>query len=147
MIYSEEIFTDSAEATFSAGKAFAERISHTCGVMFYGEMGAGKTCFIQGMAAGLGVKTPVTSPTFAIVSEYSGYKTDLFHFDLFRVNGEDDLFAVGFYDYLTRGGIFVVEWSENAPEIAGEFAELYRIHMTKIDTNKRKIMITGGDTC
>ena len=76
----------------------------------------GKTAFTRGLAQGLGCRTRVTSPTFTIVNEYEGGRLPLFHFDMYRLDGAEDLFDIGWDDYLDRGGVCAVEWSENAPE-------------------------------
>jgi len=81
-------------------------------VALFGPMGAGKTAFVRGLARGLGVTDPVTSPTYTIVNEYEG-RLPLFHFDMYRIGSEDELFEIGWEDYLKRGGVCAVEWSEN----------------------------------
>ena len=101
------IITTSAEQTFEAGKALAEKLSPGDVLAFHGDLGAGKTVFVRGLAAGLGLDARVTSPTFTIVNEYEG-KIPLFHFDMYRLSGSDDLFEIGWEDYLTRGGICAV---------------------------------------
>ena len=83
-------------------------------VALYGGLGAGKTVFVRGLASGLGISAFVSSPTFTIVNEYDG-DPPLFHFDLYRLENENELFDIGWDDYLERGGVCVVEWSENAP--------------------------------
>ena len=85
-------------------------------------MGAGKTTFTKGLAAALGITDPVTSPTFALVNEYTEGRLPLFHFDLYRIDSYDDLYAIGFLDYLDRGGIIAAEWSENIEGLEQELA-------------------------
>ncbi|MCL2697709.1 MAG: tRNA (adenosine(37)-N6)-threonylcarbamoyltransferase complex ATPase subunit type 1 TsaE [Oscillospiraceae bacterium] len=109
-------------------------------VLLYGGMGAGKTHFVKGIAQGLGISANVTSPTFAIVNEY---EDRLFHFDLFRITSFDDLYAIGFFDYLDRG-IIVCEWSENIPELEREFEKFYKITITKTGENEREINVNSG---
>ena len=85
-------------------------------IAYYGDLGAGKTAFTRGIAAGLGVKEPVTSPTYTIVNEYLSGKLPLFHFDMYRLSSSDELFDIGWEDYLARGGVCAVEWSENVED-------------------------------
>lgn len=109
-------------------------------IAFYGGLGAGKTTFIRGLAEGMGLSARVSSPTFTIVNEYLG-PVPLFHFDMYRLSGEDELFEIGWEDYLDRGGVCAVEWSENVEEIFPEGT--IRIAIEKISDNERKIEITG----
>lgn len=111
-------------------------------VLFTGDMGAGKTAFTKGLAEFFEVFDEVTSPTFALVHEYSG-KMNIFHFDLYRLSGFDDLYATGFFDYLNRDGILVVEWSENIPELKQELENVVNISVEKLSENERKFTITG----
>ena len=83
---------------------------------FTGDLGAGKTAFTRGIARGLGIGDRVTSPTFAIVNEYEGGRLPLFHFDMYRLTSSDELFDIGWEDYLARGGVCAVEWSENVAD-------------------------------
>ncbi len=78
-----------------------------------GDLGAGKTCFVRGFARGMGYKGDVNSPTFALVNEYKGGRLDVYHFDMYRVSGWEDLYTTGYFDYLETGGVLIVEWSEN----------------------------------
>lgn len=111
-----QIISNSAEETEQAGAEFAASLPGGTIVAFTGDLGAGKTAFVRGMARGLGISGRVTSPTFTIVNEYEGGKRPLFHFDLYRLESADDLYEIGWEDYLARGGICAVEWSERAPE-------------------------------
>jgi tRNA threonylcarbamoyladenosine biosynthesis protein TsaE len=122
------MITNSVAETIQAGRDFAAKLNPDSVVLMYGEMGAGKTHFVKGIAQGLGIKDNITSPTFALVNEYPG----LYHFDLFRIHSEDDLYAIGFYDY---NGIIVAEWAENVPELQGDFT----VRIEKIDENTRQI--------
>ena len=81
-------------------------------VAFFGTLGMGKTAFVRGMAKGLGIDESVSSPTYALVHEYEG-RINLYHFDMYRVDGWDDLYSTGFFEYLEMGGVVAVEWSEN----------------------------------
>lgn len=106
----------SVEETERIGAELAQRLPAGSVVAFSGDLGAGKTAFVRGMARGLGIRERITSPTFTIVNEYEGGTCPLFHFDLYRLSGEDELFDIGWEDYLARGGICAVEWSERALE-------------------------------
>lgn len=139
------IVTRSEEETVLAAQRFAEKLSPGDAVLYTGEMGAGKTRFTKGIALFFGVPDVVCSPTFAIVNEYLGGRIDVFHFDLFRVNSYDDLYATGFFDYLGRGGILAVEWSENIPGLAEELAAdctgVWLIDIRKTGENEREITV------
>ena len=131
------MITNSVEETIQAGRAFAERLDEGSAVLLYGEMGAGKTHFVKGMALGLGIDSIITSPTFAIVNDYGR----LIHFDLFRIHSHDDLYAMGFHDYIGKA-VLAIEWAENIPQIEKEFDKCYKVRIEKIDennSNTRKI--------
>lgn len=133
-----EIVSKSVEDTEKAGAAFAKHLSPGAVVAMYGDLGAGKTAFVRGMALGLNSKSRVTSPTFTIVNEYDG-DTELFHFDMYRLKSADELFDIGWEDYLARGGICVVEWSENVKD-AFDGSEI-TVTIDKISDQQRKISI------
>ncbi len=103
----------SAEQTERLGQELGESLSAPENIWLYGGLGAGKTAFVRGLARGLGVTGRVTSPTFTLVNEYEG-RLPLFHFDLYRLGGMDELYDIGWEDYLARGGVCAVEWSERA---------------------------------
>ena len=126
--------------TESVGEFFASEAERGAIVAFRGGMGAGKTAFVRGFARGLGEKGRVTSPTYTIVNEYLT-TPPLFHFDLYRLESADELFEIGFDDYLTRGGICMIEWSENTE---GEVAFSHYIDIKRVedDENARIITIT-----
>lgn len=109
----ETYLTHNEEETEAVGEALASRLEAGGVVAYAGDLGAGKTAFTRGLARGLGYQGRVTSPTFTIVNEYEG-RIPLFHFDLYRLGGEDELFDTGWEDYLGRGGVCAVEWSERA---------------------------------
>ena len=111
-------------------------------IAYCGDLGAGKTAFTRGLARGLGYREPVTSPTYTIVNEYLGGRLPLFHFDMYRLGSSDDLWDIGWEDYLERGGICAVEWSENV-EDAMESAIWIRIEKTGEES--RRITIEGVD--
>ena len=122
-----EFWTQSPEETEALGAALASSLRPGQVVAFRGPLGAGKTAFTRGLAAGLGYKGRVTSPTFAIVNEYEGGRLPLFHFDMYRLNSADDLFDIGWEDYLDRGGVCAVEWSENVTDALPEDTVWVRI--------------------
>ena len=132
------IFSNSSDQTFEAGKELAKRLSPGDVIAFHGDLGAGKTVFVRGLAEGLGLDARVTSPTFTIVNEYEG-KIPLFHFDMYRLSGSDELFEIGWEDYLARGGICAVEWSEITEDAFPE--NTINIYIKKIDDNTREITI------
>lgn len=128
----------SEQETESLGEFMAGQISPGAVVAFRGGMGAGKTAFVRGFARGLGEKGRVTSPTYTIVNEYLT-TPPLFHFDLYRLESTDELFEIGFDDYLSRGGICMIEWSENAD---GEVNFSHCIDIRRIDDNENTRIIT-----
>ena len=114
-------YSTSEGETEAIGRDLAARLSPGAVVAFTGDLGAGKTAFVRGMARGLGIAQRVTSPTFTIVNEYEGGRLPLFHFDMYRLRDAEDLFDIGWEDYLARGGVCAVEWSENIrPALDGE---------------------------
>ena len=133
-----EIKTNNVNETEAAGAAFAKSLSAGTVVAMYGDLGAGKTAFVRGMAAGLGSSARVTSPTFTIVNEYDG-KLPVFHFDMYRLGSADELFDIGWEDYLKRGGICVVEWSENVAD-AFDGSETI-VTIDRLSENERKITV------
>jgi tRNA threonylcarbamoyladenosine biosynthesis protein TsaE len=111
-------------------------------IAYTGELGAGKTAFTRGLARGLGVPYGVTSPTFTIVNEYEGGRLPLFHFDMYRLGGADELFDIGWEDYLARGGVCAVEWSENVEEVLDDQTIRVDIRRGEHD-DQRSITIRG----
>jgi len=108
------IITNSEDETMREGVKIGRKLKPGAVVALCGELGAGKTAFTRGLAEGLGIKASVTSPTFTIVNEYPG-EIPLFHFDMYRLESESELFDIGWDDYQDRGGVCVVEWSEKVP--------------------------------
>ena len=106
-----EIYTESVSETEAIGARFAKALGGRRFVAFYGTLGAGKTAFTRGFASYFGI-SGVKSPTYTVVNEYRG-KASIFHFDMYRIEGEDDLYSIGFDDYLERDGYAIAEWSEN----------------------------------
>ena len=111
-----EYRSNSPGETEALGAALAKLLWPGAVVAFTGDLGAGKTAFVRGMAQGLGVAGRVTSPTFTIVNEYEGGRLPLFHFDMYRLGSAEELFDIGWEDYLDRGGVCAVEWSEQVAE-------------------------------
>ena len=130
--------------TEEIGARFAEKLPGGTVVAMYGDLGAGKTAFVRGMARGMGLNCRVSSPTFTIVNEYLGER-ELIHFDMYRLSGADELFDIGWEDYLSREGVCAVEWSENVPE-AFDGSEI-RVTIEKLSDRERKITIEGAELC
>ncbi len=139
-----EHLTKTVEETEALGQALALSLKAGAVVALYGDLGAGKTAFVRGMARGLGVSARVTSPTFTIVNEYTG-TLPLFHFDMYRLKSAGELFDIGWDDYLSRDGVCVVEWSENVPGAfdGGEIT----VKIEKLSDSERKITVCrpGGE--
>ena len=139
-----EYITTSPQETEALGQALARRLRPGDVLAYYGDLGAGKTAFTRGVAAGLGIPDRVTSPTYTIVNEYEGGRLPLFHFDMYRLGSADELFDIGWEDYLSRGGVCAVEWSENVEE-ALEDAVRVEIRKDPSEPDKRMITIEGGE--
>ena len=136
-----EYITNSPTETEAVGEALGRLLQPGTVLAYRGDLGAGKTAFTRGLARGLGCAEQVTSPTYTIVNEYLSGRLPLFHFDMYRLAGADDLFDIGWEDYLERGGVCAVEWSENV-EDALEDAILVTIEKTGEDS--RRITVEGG---
>ena len=139
-----EYRSGSEAQTEAIGAQLAQTLAPGTVIAFTGDLGAGKTAFVRGMAQGLGVAGRVTSPTFTIVNEYEGGRLPLFHFDLYRLASSDELFEIGWEDYLRRGGVCAVEWSENA---AGALErDTVRVDLRRgAEDGQRVITIQGVD--
>ena len=137
-----EYITHSPSETEAVGAALAKRLGPGTIIAYRGDLGAGKTAFTRGLARGLGVKDAVTSPTYTIVNEYLGGRIPLFHFDMYRLGSEDELFDIGWEDYLERGGVCAVEWSEN---VWDAMEDAIIVTISRISEDSRKIEIKGGD--
>ena len=138
-----EYITKSPSETEAVGAALARVLQPGAVIAYRGDLGAGKTAFTRGLARGLGVKENVTSPTFTIVNEYLSGSMPLFHFDMYRLGSEHELFDIGWEDYLERGGVCAVEWSEN---VWGAMEDAIVITISRLDEDTRKIEIEGGDS-
>lgn len=111
-------------------------------IAFYGNLGLGKTCFVTGLAEGLGFMGEVSSPTFAIINEYIGGRLNLYHYDMYRVTSWDDLYSTGFFDYMESGGVLAVEWSENIESALPD--NTIRVTLNRVDELTREIIIDRG---
>ena len=137
-----EFITNSPAETEAVGEALGKRLQPGTVLAYRGDLGAGKTAFTRGLARGLGATEQVTSPTYTIVNEYLSGRLPLFHFDMYRLKSSDDLWDIGWEDYLERGGVCAVEWSENVDD-AMENA-IY-VTIEKTGDEARRITIEGGD--
>ena len=138
-----EFVTHSREETEALGARLADALAEGRVVAFTGDLGAGKTAFVSGMARALGVEERVTSPTFTIVNEYEGGRLPLFHFDMYRLDSADELFHIGWEDYLARGGVCAVEWSERISEALPEGTVTVSIARHEENEDWRRITIEG----
>ena len=134
-------YSESPQQTEAIGAALGEQLQPGTVIAYEGDLGAGKTAFTRGLARGLGCREQVTSPTYTIVNEYLGGRLPLFHFDMYRLRCADDLWDIGWEDYLDRRGVCAVEWSENVRE-ALESPIVIRIEKTGEES--RRITIEGG---
>ena len=139
---------NSVKTTESIGAHLAENLItaniRRMTITLDGELGVGKTAFTRGFCSALGI-SGVKSPTYTVVNEYRGEKVPVFHFDMYRLGSADELFDIGWEDYLDRGGVCAVEWSENVPE-AFDGSEI-RVSIEKCPDDARKITIEGAELC
>ena len=138
-----EFLTNSPAETEAIGAALGKVLSPGTVIAYRGDLGAGKTAFTRGLARGLGCDDLVTSPTYTIVNEYLGGRMPLFHFDMYRLASSDDLWDIGWEDYLERGGVCAVEWSEN---VADALEDAVSITIEKLGEDSRRITMEGGDS-
>ena len=139
-----EYISNSPTETEALGEALAARLTAGTVVAFTGDLGAGKTAFTRGLARGLGVPDRVTSPTFTIVNEYLGGRLPLFHFDMYRLPDSDALFDIGWEDYLSRGGVCAVEWSEQVADALPEGTVYVTLTRHPEHDGWRSITVEGG---
>ena len=137
-----QFITNSPAETEALGAALAARLTPGAVLAYRGDLGAGKTAFTRGLARGLGYAEPVTSPTYTIVNEYLGGRLPLFHFDMYRLSSSDDLWDIGWEDYLDRGGVCAVEWSEN---VSDAMEGAITVGIEKLDDTTRRITLEGGE--
>ena len=138
-----EYITHSPAETEELGCRLGRTLGPGAVVAYFGGLGMGKTAFTRGLARGLGCRGRVTSPTFTIVNEYDG-PTPLFHFDMYRLADADALFDIGWEDYLSRGGVCAVEWSERVSDALPEDTIFVDIARTDEHEDWRTITVTGG---
>lgn len=136
-----DYITNSPFETERLGEALGKGLPGGTVLAYRGDLGAGKTAFTRGLARGLGYTEAVTSPTYTIVNEYLGGRLPLFHFDMYRLRSADDLWDIGWEDYLERGGICAVEWSEN---VAEAMEDAITVTIEKLGEASRRITIEGG---
>ena len=135
--------TNSPAETEAIGAALGRILPAGTVIAYRGDLGAGKTAFTRGLARGLGYRDMVTSPTYTIVNEYLGGRLPLFHFDMYRLRCAEDLWDIGWEDYLDRGGICAVEWSEN---VADAMENAITVTIEKLGDDTRRITIEGGES-
>ena len=137
-----QYITNSPGETEAVGSALGKILNPGTVIAYRGDLGAGKTAFTRGLARGLGSSEMVTSPTYTIVNEYLGGRMPLFHFDMYRLASSDDLWDIGWEDYLERNGVCAVEWSEN---VADAMEDAITVTIEKLGEDSRRIIIEGGD--
>lgn len=139
-----EFITNSPEETEKIGAAIGKIIPAGTVLAYRGDLGAGKTAFTRGLARGLGFTEAVTSPTYTIVNEYLGGRLPLFHFDMYRLSSANDLFDIGWEDYLSRGGVCAVEWSEQVADALPEGTVYVTLTRHPEHDGWRSITVEGG---
>ena len=134
--------TESPEETIELASKIGAVLRKGDVIAYIGGLGAGKTTFTRGLAIGAGLEDEVTSPTFALINEYHG-NLDIYHFDMYRIEGTDDLETTGFFDYPMDESVFVIEWSENISEILPE--NTIYIEIKRTGDESREIIIEGDE--
>lgn len=139
-----EFITNCVAETESIAEKLGKVIPDNTVIAMFGDLGAGKTAFTRGFAKGMGIDCDVSSPTFALVNEYHGNEKSLYHFDMYRISGWDDLYSTGYFDYLDSGACLIIEWSENIEAVLPE--NCIKVTINKTDNfTERKIVITGAE--
>ena len=131
----------SGSDTESAGEELGKITKDNTVIALFGELGAGKTAFTRGFVRGYGIKCRVFSPTFVIVNEYNDNGKTVYHFDMYRISGIDDLYSTGYFDYLDSGAVLVIEWSENIEAVLPE--NCVRVHIGKSNKENERIIKIG----
>lgn len=137
----QSFISHSEKETEKIGEEFASEVGAGTVLAMYGDLGAGKTAFVRGLAKGMGLTARVSSPTFTIVNEYCGER-ELIHFDMYRLSSADELFDIGWEDYLNRGAVCAVEWSENVEDAFDGSETVLRFE--KLSDTDRRIIIQEG---
>ncbi len=137
-----QFITNTPEETELLGQKLGERLLGGEIIAYLGDLGAGKTAFTRGLARGLDISMRVTSPTYTIVNEYLGGRLPLFHFDMYRLGSSDELFDIGWEDYLSRNGVCAVEWSENVNDVMDD---AITVRIEKCSDEVRRITIEGSE--
>ena len=137
-----EFITNTPEETEQLGEKLGKTLHGGEIIAYIGDLGAGKTAFTRGLARGLGISMRVTSPTYTIVNEYEGGRLPLFHFDMYRLESSEDLFDIGWEDYLQRDGVCAVEWSEN---VSDAMDGAITVTIEKLSDEQRCITIERGE--
>lgn len=137
----EKYITSSPEETEKLGIKLGKKLCGGEVIAYRGGLGMGKTCFTRGLAAGLGYNGEVTSPTFALINEYLGGRIPLYHFDMYRISGWEDLYSTGFFEYLEQGGVIAAEWSENIENALPE--NTITVSIKSLGDEKREITVNG----
>ena len=137
-----EFCTRNVEETQQLGQRLGRCLQAGAVVAYTGDLGAGKTAFTRGLAQGLDIEMQVTSPTFTIVNEYEGGRLPLFHFDMYRLSSSEELFDIGWEDYLARGGVCAVEWSEIVDDALD--ADCIRVDIRRGQTDEQRVISIRG---
>lgn len=135
----ERFISKSPQDTENIGKSLGEKLNDGVVIAFKGGLGMGKTCFTRGLALGLGSSDTVTSPTFALINEYLSGRLPLYHFDMYRISGWEDLYSTGFFDYIAEGGVLACEWSENIENALPD--NTIFVEFERVDDTTREIVI------
>ena len=135
----EKFISSSPIETEKIGENLGKKINCGTVIAFRGGLGMGKTCFTKGLAKGLGCNETVTSPTFALINEYLSGRIPLYHFDMYRISGWEDLYSTGFFEYIDEGGVLACEWSENIENALPE--NTIYVEFKRLSDNKREITI------
>lgn len=136
----QKFISNSEQQTEEIAQGLADTLNGDEVIAMFGGLGAGKTAFTRGLARGLGIDDGVSSPTFALVHEYNG-RFILYHFDMYRISGFDDLYSTGFFDYLGNG-VMIIEWSENIEAFLP--SERITVRIRKLSDSQREITIEGA---